>query len=228
MTSVATQLSLDLGHRAAFGRDDFLVTPSNTAAVGIVDQWPQWPTHAAVIAGPAGSGKTHLALVWQNRSHALVALPTAFAVDDVPDISANGSVIVEDLHLGAISETALFHLLNHARQTNASILFTSAVWPLRYVSLPDLKSRLDALPIAHILPPDDALLRGVLVKQFTDRQIAIDEALISYLVTRMPRSLEVARQLVARMDAEAMEQGVAVTRSFAGKILSQFENAEFL
>ena len=225
---MSIQLSLDLGHRAALGRDDFLVTPSNAAAVSIVDQWPQWPSHGAVIVGPAGSGKTHLAMVWQNRSQAMVVPPSAFGVDDVPNILANGSVIVENLHLNVVTETALFHLLNHARQTNASVLFTSAIWPLQDLALPDLKSRLGALPMAHILPPDDALLRGVLVKLFNDRQITIDEALISYLVTRMPRSLEVARQLVARMDAQALEQGVAVTRSFAAKILSQFENPEFL
>jgi chromosomal replication initiation ATPase DnaA len=225
---VAKQLSLDLGHRAAFDRDDFLVTPSNATAVGIVDQWPQWPTHAAVIVGPAGSGKTHLAMVWQKRSNAFIVLPSGFGVDEVPVVLSNSAAIVENLHLAQVSETALFHLLNHARQNNATILFTSTVWPLQLVALPDLKSRLSALPVAHILPPDDALLRGVLVKQFNDRQIAIDEALVSYLVTRMPRSLDVARQVVARIDAEAMEQGAAVTRAFAARILSQFENPELL
>ncbi len=225
---MAKQLSLDLGHRAAFGRDDFLVTPSNATAVSLVDQWPQWPTHAAVIAGAAGSGKSHLAMVWQNRSHAVFAPSQGFGIDDVPALLFKGAAIVENLHQKLVPEAAMFHLLNYARQTNATVLFTSASWPLLGLALPDLTSRFSALPVAHILPPDDALLRGVLVKQFNDRQIATDEALISYLVTRMPRSLDVARQLVARIDAEAMEQGAAVTRSFAVKILSQFENPEFL
>jgi chromosomal replication initiation ATPase DnaA len=225
---VAEQLSLDLGYRAALGRDDFLVTPANAAAVAIVDQWPQWPTHAAVIVGPAGSGKTHLTMVWQSLSHALIAPAPDFGVDDVPAILATGAAIVENLHLEHVSETAVFHLLNHARQTDAAVLFTSATWPLQQITLPDLRSRLSALPVAQILPPDDALLRGVLVKQFDDRQIAVDEVLISYLMTRMPRSLDVARQLVARIDAEAMAQGASVTRAFVGKILSQFENPEFL
>jgi chromosomal replication initiation ATPase DnaA len=213
---VAKQLSLDLGHRAAFGRDDFLVTPSNAAAVGIVDQWPQWPAHAAVILGPAGSGKSHLAMVWQNRSQARIVPASAINVAAVPEILASGAVIVENLDLEHVSEKALFHLLNLARQTNATVLFTAASWPLQQVALPDLKSRLAALPVAHILTPDDALLRGVLVKQF------------SYLMSRMPRSLDVARQLVARIDEEALQQSVAITRSFAGKILAQFENPEFL
>jgi chromosomal replication initiation ATPase DnaA len=225
---VARQLSLDLGHRAAYGRDDFLVTPSNAPAVALVDQWPNWPSHAAVIVGAGGSGKTHLAQVWQNRSAAFVVENEQFVADDVPQILAGRAAIVEDMHRKLFDERAVFHLLNHARQTNGTVLFTSAQWRLQDVALPDLKSRLGALPVAHILPPDDALLRGVLVKQFNDRQIAVDEALVSFLLTRMPRSLDVARQLVARIDAEAMEQGASITRAFASKVLLQFENPELL
>ena len=106
--------------------------------------------------------------------------------------------------------------------------FTARDWPLHAVVLPDLQSRLNALPIVTILPPDDGLLRGVLVKLFRDRQIAVDEALISYLVNRMPRSLDMARQLVARIDEAALERKVEVTRSFAGQILAEWERPDLL
>lgn len=225
---MAKQLSLDLGHRSALGRDDFLVTPSNASAVAIVDQWPHWPAHAAVIVGPAGSGKTHLAMAWQVLSNAMIAPEGGLHVDAVPALLAQGNLIVENLDTSGLSETVVFHLLNYARQTNGTVLFTSNVWPIPNVELPDLKSRLSALPSAYILPPDDALLRGVLVKQFNDRQIAIDEALVSYLVNRMPRSLDVARQLVALIDAEAFEKSASINRAFAGKILSRLENPEIL
>jgi chromosomal replication initiation ATPase DnaA len=224
---VAKQLSLDLGHRAAFGRDDFLVTASNASAVAMVDQWPHWPAHAAVIVGPVASGKTHLAMVWQKRSDAVLAPAAGFGVEEVPELLRGGAALVENLDQHHVEEKAVFHLLNHARQTEGTVLFTTSAWPLP-MSLPDLASRLGALPVAQILPPDDDLLRGVLVKQFNDRQIAVDEALVSYLVTRMPRSLDVARQLVARIDEAAMEQGAAVTRAFAGKILAQFESPDLL
>jgi chromosomal replication initiation ATPase DnaA len=221
---LAKQLTLDLGHRAAFGRDDFLVTPSNAAAVALVDQWPHWPSHAAVIVGAAGSGKTHLALVWQKQAQAKFAPAAGFGREDVPQILESGAVVIDNLQDGQLAETTVFHLLNHAQQTKSSILFTATHWPLPELVLPDLKSRLSALPVAVVLQPDDALLRGVLVKQFNDRQIAVDEALVSFLVTRMPRSLEVARQLVERIDIEAMEQRASVTRAFASKVLSHFDS----
>jgi chromosomal replication initiation ATPase DnaA len=223
---LAKQLTLDLGHRPALGRDDFLVTDSNAAAVALVDQWPNWPSYGAVIVGPAGAGKTHLAEVWRSASHAIVV--------DAPDIDGDGvfafaderAFVVENLSDCALNETALFHSLNHVRQNNAHVLLLARQWPLPNVTLPDLRSRLKALPVAEILPPDDALLRGVLVKLFSDRQIAVDELLVNYLVSRMPRSLDMARLLVERIDAAALEQRADVTRAFAGKVLAELESTD--
>jgi chromosomal replication initiation ATPase DnaA len=139
-----------------------------------------------------------------------------------------GSLLAEDVVPDGFSESAMFHLLNHARQSGGHILFTAQSWPPSRMVLPDLASRFNALTVAAILPPDDALLRAVLVKLFKDRQIGVDEALISYLVTRMPRSLDVARLLVARIDAAALEQGVEVTRVFAGRVLAELESPDLL
>jgi chromosomal replication initiation ATPase DnaA len=224
---VAQQLTFDLGHRTAVGRDDFLVTPSNAEAVALVDQWPNWPGHAAELVGLRASGKSHLAQVWQQRTGARYVLAKELDIDGVPGLLAPKAVIVEEVEdLG--NERGLFHLLNQARQVGGHVLLTAQKWPLPQVTLPDLKSRLDALPFARILPPDDALLRGVLVKQFNDRQLTVDEALVSYLLARMPRSLEVARQLVARIDEQAMAEGNPVTRSFAAKVLAEFDYPELL
>jgi chromosomal replication initiation ATPase DnaA len=226
--SLAQQLVLDLGLRAALGRDDFLVTPANEMAVALVDSWPQWPSYGAVLAGPHGAGKTHLAEVWRQLSGAKMSAAADVTTRAVPEIASSGTVLVEDIDAPVLEENALFHLLNHVRQNGGHVLLTSSNWPLAGVKLADLDSRLRSLPAARILPPDDALLRGVLIKLFADRQIAVDEALISYLVTRMPRSLDMARMLVSRIDVAALEQGVEVTRAFAGKILATLESPDLL
>jgi chromosomal replication initiation ATPase DnaA len=83
----------------------------------------------------------------------------------------------------------------------------------------DLASRLKALPPIAMAPPDDALLRAVLVKLFTDRQLAVDEGLIGYLARRIERSFAAARAVVARLDAEAMRHKRPLTRAFAAEIL---------
>jgi chromosomal replication initiation ATPase DnaA len=207
---VAQQLTLDLALRPALGRDDFLVTPSNAAAVALVDQWPNWPAPAAVLVGSAGSGKSHLSEVWRKTTTAQTVFATDLTISAVPELLQNGALLVENVEPPFLNEAALFHTLNLARQQGASLLLTAAHWPPEGLKVPDLLSRLKALPTAVILPPDDALLRGVLVKLFNDRQLAVDEALISFLVTRMPRSLDMARQLVARIDTTALEQGADI------------------
>jgi chromosomal replication initiation ATPase DnaA len=223
---LAQQLIFDLQHRPALGRDDFLVGSSNAAAVQLVDDWPHWPMRAAVLVGPPGSGKSHLGEVWRQRSGASLVRAAEISVERVPDVLGLGAVLVEHIDRGVLQEKALFHLLNYAREMEGHVLFTARTWPLPAVVLPDLLSRLTAVPIVTILSPDDGLLRGVLVKLFSDRQIAVDEALISYLVNRMPRSLDMARQLVARIDAAALERKVEVTRRFAGQILEEWESPD--
>ena len=121
-----------------------------------------------------------------------------------------------------MDERALFHLLNLTRQTGGHVLIASETDPAQWkVQLPDLASRLKALAVARLDPPDDALLRGVLVKHFADRQVAVEEPVISYLMLRMPRSLDAARAIVAELDALALAEKSAVTRTLAARVLQQ-------
>lgn len=197
---------------------------SNQNAVALVDQWPQWPTFGAVISGPPGSGKSHLATVWQHVAGAESVSTRELQVEQVPHLLLAPALVIEDVDAGCLNERALFHALNMARETGRSILLTATKPPEGWgIQLPDLLTRIRLFPHAAILPPDDALLRGVLVKLFADRQIAVDEALVSYLVNRMPRSLAAARTIVAAIDSRALEEGADVTRAFAGRILGELE-----
>lgn len=221
------QLVLDLPLRPALGRDDFLVAPSNAAAVALVDQWPRWPSHGAILLGPPGSGKSHLATVWQQRAGAQFVEARDLNRSQVPSLLKDKALVIENLAESGADEAALFHVLNLVKAEGAFVLFTSPR-PVGQLGLrlPDLLSRLSALPVANIEPPDDSLLRGVLVKHFADRQIAVGEALVSYLLTRMPRSMEMARQVVAAIDAAALEQKTEVTRAFAAKVLARLLQPE--
>ena len=222
MKGQGRQLVLDLPHRQALGRDDFLVTASNSAAVALIDHWPDWPAHAAVIVGPPGSGKSHLVEVWRQRSKATRVQAADVKVETAPEILVSGAAAIEDA-APPLDERGLFHLLNLAKQQDSSVLLTAETRPEHWkVALPDLLSRLKAIPVLEILPPDDALLRGVLVKLFFDRQIAAAESTISFMLARMPRSLGAARLLVAEIDRRALEERAEVTRPFVAKVLADF------
>ena len=227
MQKKSEQLLLDLPHRVAFGRNDFLVTPSNAAAVALIDQWPKWPTYGAIIEGPEGCGKSHLVEVWRQRSDAAMITAMQIDLEGVPNLLETGAAAIEDIHSSGIEERGLFHALNLAKQESKFLLLTSRIPPehLRF-KIPDLASRIKALPIVQILPPDDALLRGVLVKLFADCQISVDEGLINYVLIRMPRSLGAARNLVSEIDKLALIEKAEVTKPLVARVMAKFESMD--
>jgi chromosomal replication initiation ATPase DnaA len=220
------QLAFELPHRTALGVEDFLVSHSNAEAVALVDRWPDWPVGAAVVSGPAGSGKSHLANVWRLRSNANIVNATDCTIARVPELAGHGALVVEDI-ARLEDEQALFHLLNLVREQRLAVFLTSNAAPGDLsITLPDLRSRLKALPFAEIAPPDDALLRVVLVKLFADRQLAVDPTVIAYLLLRMERSMESARRIVAEVDRQALMLKRGVTRAIAATALEALGMSE--
>jgi chromosomal replication initiation ATPase DnaA len=214
------QLTLDLDHPESFAREDFLSGPSNAAALALIDSWPDWPSQTIVLVGPEGAGKTHLASVWAEQSGARSIAARSLAEADVPTALATGALVVEDAAEGLFDDTAMFHLLNLAREEAAFVLLTARTTPGGWkVRTPDLASRLKALPVVGLASPDDALLRAVLVKLFADRQLFVDESLIGYIATRIGRSFADMRAVVARLDHEALRRQRPLTRALAAEVL---------
>jgi chromosomal replication initiation ATPase DnaA len=201
-------------------REDFLGGPSNATALALIDAWPEWSSRAAVLAGPEGSGKSHLAAVWAQAAGARRVAARSLEESGVPAALATGAIVVEDAAPGEFDERALFHLLNLAREDEAFVLLTARTPPAGWLlAIRDLASRLKALPVVTLAPPDEALLRAVLVKLFTDRQLTVDESLIGYLATRIERSFAAARAVVAALDEEAMRRQRPLTRALAAEVL---------
>lgn len=213
------QLVLALDHAISFARDDFLAGPSNAAALGLIDRWPDWPNRVMALIGPEGSGKSHLAAIWAELAGARVLSCRLLGEIDLPAAFATGALVVEDVEPAGLDERALFHLLNLAREEGAYLLLTARQPPAGLaVNIRDLASRLRALPVVALTAPDDALLRALIVKLAADRQLAVDEALVNYLANRIERSFAAARAAVARLDEEALRRHRPVTRALAAEL----------
>ncbi len=220
MTGQPRQLVFDLAHRPALGAEDFMVSDANQSALEIVDRWPDWPHWAVVVEGPARSGKSHLANVWRYRSAAHIV--AADAIDEhLPTLFQNsGALVVENLEAGVNAEQMLFHLLNIARERKLSILLTSRVGPGDLaITFPDLRSRLRALPVVRIEPPDEALLKAILLKHFADRQLTVEPQIISHLATHMERSFQAANALVEAIDKRSLADKRRVTKVLANTVM---------
>ncbi len=214
------QLAFALPHEESLSRDDFLEGPANAAGFALIDSWPDWPNRIMMLVGPEGAGKSHLAAIWANAAGARSIAAHALTSDGVPGALATGALIVEDLDAGAVDQNALFHLLNLAREEAAFVLLTGRQPPsLQQYGLRDLRSRLRAIPIVTLTPPDDHLLRALLVKFCADRQMRIDETVVSYLAGRIERSVVAARNTIERLDAEALRLGRPITRALAVDLL---------
>ena len=220
MSGDAAQIPLELPHDVALGAEDFFISASNEHAYDLIEAWPEWPKRALVLTGPPGSGKTHLASIWKGRSDAHTITSGEFCAERVPELSAHSAVVLEDMPGPALDETALFHLLNLAGERGFALLITSALAPAAWeVALPDLASRLRALPVVDLKAPNEALLRAVLVKLFADRQLNVDEPVIGYILARMERSIASARLLVEQLDRRALAEQVSITRPFSARVM---------
>jgi chromosomal replication initiation ATPase DnaA len=218
-----TQLAIDLPHRPALGRADFLVSDCNAAALGWIERWPDWPAPALVLHGPAGSGKSHLAELWRERSGGVLAAGQELPQADPNELARRGAVALDDA--ARAPERELLHLYNCCAEAGARLLVVAreapASWP---IALPDLASRLRAAPSIAIAPPDDRLLAAVLVKLFADRQVQVAPGVIGFLLRRMERSFAAAGVLAERLDRRALGAGRPITVALARRVLAEAED----
>lgn len=210
-----TQLPLGFDHKPQLTRDDFLEADCNRDALSWLDRWPDWSAPALALVGPAGCGKTHLANLFATQAGVKTVTLGELTTKSPPDLLGNAKALVIDdadscLNLGL--EEKLFHLYNLAKETGAHLLLTARDAPARWpVNLADLKSRLNAALVVEIGAPDDALISQVLVKLFSDRQIKIETDVINFMLLRMERSFDAARQLVEAIDNHSLAHKRRVT-----------------
>ncbi len=211
------QLPLDLPVRSAMDAAGFVVSDSNQDAVAWTDRWPDWPNGILAVYGPPGCGKTHLGHVWQARVRKEGSATRFLEPSALEQLPQGEHLILDGIRL---PEEHLFHLINHARAEKTSLLILDREPPARWaVRLPDLASRLAAVPAVAVLPPDDGLLAAVLAKHFADRQVEVAPEVIAYLVKQIERSFTAAETMARRLDRAALARRGAITIRLAREVL---------
>ncbi|MBX3581558.1 MAG: hypothetical protein KF810_06665 [Rhizobiaceae bacterium] len=225
MPEAPKQIPLDLAHRSGHSREDLVVSEANRQAVAMIDAWPNWPAPVVVLAGPAGSGKSHLAAIWADKANA-VFFDSGSIETELEESRVDHPVVIDDVDAG-LDEQGLFHLINAARASGSYVLLTSRSFPSAWrVKLPDLVSRLQAAATVEILEPDDHLLAAVITKLFADRQVEVEPHVVQFLVRRIERSLSTAIDIVDRLDRAALEQKARITRSLAAQTVSALDRGQ--
>ena len=224
MTGAARQLPLNLPHDPSFAREDFLAAPANAEALRAIEAWPDWAGRMLLLVGPAGSGKSHLGAIWARAAEAATVEAESLIEAMPADLARCKAILIENADRIGAAEANLFHLVNLVRESGASMLLTARSAPDGWgLKKPDLRSRLRVAPVVTLREPDAELARAVLFKLFSDRQLAVEPAVIAYIGLRIDRSLGAARAIVEALDREALARGKAVTRSMAASMFKDIE-----
>lgn len=197
------------------------MAPGNAEAVAFIDSYPRWPSSAA-LHGPAGSGKSHLVSAWSQASGAVVVEAAELGLPFVERLEAGVPVAVEnvDVVTNPRHEPALFALLNRPEP----LVLTGRAPPAQWqVEMPDLASRIGALLSFSLWQPDDALLAALTRKLFTDRQLAVSDAVVMRILRSLERSPSAIRDFVARADARALAEKRPITAVLVGEMLAEDE-----
>jgi chromosomal replication initiation ATPase DnaA len=214
------QLTLNLAPDPGFERENFFVSGSNEQAYAMIELWPGWPDPILLVLGPSGAGKSHLGAIWASLAKAGVQSAASLAAEDIEALAAAGPLLLDDADAIGQSEARLFHLVNLMRERGTALVLTAKTppdaWGLRTA---DLLSRLRLAPTAVIGPPDDALMRAVLVKLLVDRQLVVDTRVVGYIALRIERSLDAARAFIDALDREALARQSRISRAIAGDVL---------
>jgi chromosomal replication initiation ATPase DnaA len=214
------QLTLNLAPDPGYERENFFVSDSNEQAYAMIELWPSWPDPTLLILGPSGAGKSHLGAIWASIAKAGIQSAASLAAEDIEALAAAGPLLLDDADAIGQSEAQLFHLVNLMRERGTALVLTAKTppdaWGLRTA---DLVSRLRLAPTAAIGPPDDALMRAVLVKLLIDRQLVVDISVVGYIALRIERSLDAARSFIDALDREALARQSRISRAIAGDVL---------
>lgn len=192
------QLPLPIDVEKHYALNNFIVADSNEFAFKRIAEPENWPVTGVLLYGELGCGKTHLLECWKRKN------PTALCLDTIEDWQ----------------QTALFHAYNKAIQQQQRMLFTSrlSVGQLPF-QLPDLKSRLSAMTAIKIQSPDDDLLIKFMQQQFKERQLSVNEPVINYLITQIPRNFKTAIDIVEQLDEASLKQKSAINKRLVDEVL---------
>lgn len=196
-----------------FLREDFVISEANSQAFSYISQWPDWGEHRfsrlLYLHGPRGAGKTHLSYIWQQQSQAVfIAGSPSYKYD------RGCCYILENIEevISKQKEEGVLHLINNIVENNSFLLITSQFSPAQLpLQLPDLSSRIRALPVVGLSAPDDALLHAVLVKHFSDRQLRIEPEVAAYLLARIERSFISVASIADHLDKKALAEKRNIT-----------------
>jgi len=200
------QLLLKLDFKKNFKEDDFYVSNSNFYAYNLINSWPKWQKNFLNICGEKYSGKTHLTNIFFKKFKGIKVDAISLKDENIKDLKIYENIIIDNFGQN-INERLIYSLLNIIEQDNKFLIINSLI-PINEIpfKLDDLKSRTNNFLIAKIDKPDDDLMFALILKNFSDRQITIDNKLIDFIIKRVDRSYGKIHEFIYKIDEISLKK----------------------
>lgn len=205
--------------------EDFLPSESNAQAVHwLMQTTPDvWSSHALLLWGPEGSGKTHLLSIWADQMHAVFVQPKTESLENLVAGDKAKAYVIDDVDLiagDAEAEEWLQHFYNATKAESIPLLLSASKVPAEWgLGLRDILTRLKSCQTVALQEPDDMLIHGLLLKLFQDRQLMVDIGVVDYIAPRLERTGTAVRQAVETLDEASLEGRRKISIPFAKTVL---------
>ena len=216
-----SQLTLKFPFKTNYFEEDFYVSKNNFNAYKLIESWPKWSSRCINIFGPSGCGKTHLANIFKKKINSFLIKASDLSDSSLSLIKLKECLIIDD-YQNNIEETLFYTILNQIHQSNQYIIVNS-LKPIKTlaVKLNDLKSRFDSFIDIGIFLPTDDLIRVILTKNFSDKQVEVEAKLLEYILRNTHRSYKDIFDLIDKVDSLSLSSGKSININLIKKALNK-------
>ena len=218
---MSEQLIFNFPFKKNYLKQYFYVSKNNFNAFKLIESWPNWPSRLVNIFGPKGCGKTHLINILKSKIQSVLIPSKSVTNDTLIKYKIKECLIIDDFE-NNIEEKILYSIINMASQDNKYLIISSIVSLKDFeIKLSDLKSRLNSfLDIGIDLPTDD-LLKVILTKNFSDKQIQISSKNIEYILKNIERSYEKVNSFSNSIDNLSLTKASPINLQLIKKVLNE-------
>ena len=216
------QIAFKFPFSKKYNEQDYFVSSNNFSAYKLIEEWPNWPGKWLNVFGENGSGKTHLAKILEKKIKK-VKLTDAKKIDDkIIEELENYECLIIDSYKKNIDEKLLYSILNQAKQLDSYVLINSSI-PIKGLNfnLGDLKSRISSFVFIGIDLPTDELLRVIITKNLSDKQISVNSKLTDFIIKNVERSYEKMFKFLNDLDDLSLSTGKSININLIKKVLNQ-------
>ncbi len=216
------QIPFDLAFKPSYQREDYIVNTQNKPIMAMLDAWPKWQSPWLFIEGKKGAGKTHLAHIFAEKLDAVLIKDLSVSINKLMTKTENKSIVIDcGIDGDREKQKNLFHLINQVKQQQKYGVILSEPMDEQgdIIVLADLLSRLSQMPLFKLEEPDDDLLKALIVKLFSDRQLRITEAQINWMIPRIRRSFSFVEKYVDALDKASLAHKKSITQTMLKKEL---------